>query len=242
MRALLREARAFVQLLMSGGRFKPTVLMYHSIGRNAAHFTVKPEAFRAQMTFLKDAGFDVVPLGECVRRAKAGETGKIAALTFDDGYADFAEEAWPTLRALGFPATVFLITGRMGGTYTTSTSVTLPLMAWDVAERLQREGLAFGSHTAAHFELDRLPLEEARLQLMESKRALKERLGADETYFCYPRGRFSPAVREAVAQAGYLGAVTVETGHPGPQTDLFAIPRAYAHSEMGMKEFEAALV
>ena len=48
--------------------------------------------------------------------ARAAGAGKgQVGLTFDDGYADFAEYALPVLRRHGFTATVFVIAGRLGG-------------------------------------------------------------------------------------------------------------------------------
>lgn len=242
MRSLLRETRAQAKLLMMRGRFAPTVLMYHSVGRNAAHFNVTPESFHRQLKFLKDGGFKVVSLDECVRASVAGERGKLVALTFDDGYADFVDFAWPELKSFGFPATVFLITGSMGDTYTTSTGVQIPLMTWEDAVNLKKEGVDFGSHTVTHAELNMLSLEDAKNQLIDSQAMLRERLGLEKMWLCYPRGKESDDVRALAKDAGYLGAVTIEAGHPGQHSDPFGIPRPYVHSEMGMKEFEALFV
>ena len=134
------------------------------------------------------------------------------------------------------------ITGLMGGGYTTSTGVTIPLMTWDVAEFLKKEGVSFGSHTVTHAELDTLAGEDVAKQLVESRVDLREHLDVEARWLCYPRGKESPAVRESARSAGYVGAVTVKAGHPAPDTDTYGLPRAYVHSEMGMKEFEALFV
>lgn len=241
MRKRLRELRAWAKLLMTGRRYRPTVLMYHSIGLNKAHFTVMPEAFRAQMAFLKERGFEVVSLAECLRRAKAGETGKLVALTFDDGYRDFLTDAWPVLRTYGFPASVFLIAGRMDADYEASGGEKIPLLSWEEAASLQREGAAFGSHTMTHPKLTKLPPEEARKELETSRDVLRQRLGLEASFLCYPHGRNSEAIRAMAREAGYLGGLSVTPGHPGPDTDPFDVPRAYVHSEMGSREFEACL-
>ncbi len=241
MPGFLREVRAALRLRAAAGRFQPTVLMYHSVGRNPAHFTVAPETFAAQMAFLAERGFEVVPLEDCVRRAMAGERRKLVALTFDDGYADVAEHAWPILHARGFPATVFLIAGRMGASYATSTGVELPLMDWDRARRLQAGGLAFGSHTMTHPKLPKLPPEAVRAELERSREVIGRELGAGGMWLCYPHGRHTPEIRSIARSLGYLGAVGVEGGHPDARTDRFAVPRAYMHAEMGPLEFEACL-
>lgn len=243
MRRLLREARAITKLLFKAGRFRPTILMYHSVGDNAAHFTVRANDFRDQMAFLKRGGFEVAGLDDCVRRALAGETGKIVALTFDDGYTDFADNAEPILRENLFPSQVFLIAGRMGQIYEASGGVSIPIMTWERARSLKSSGVVFGSHTMTHPKLSKLAPEAVREELGRSKDAIERELGAlDHLWLCYPHGRNSPETRRIARELGYSGAVTIVAGHPDKTTDMFGIPRAYVHSEMGMKEFEACLV
>lgn len=243
MRNVLREVRGAAKLLYMSGRYKPTVLMYHSIGDNAAHFTVRAKAFQGHLAFLKSRGFQVVGLDECVRRARAGETGKIVALTFDDGYADVAKTAAPILHTYGFPSHVFLIVGRMGQSYETSSGFSILTMTWDQARALKNFGVAFGSHTMTHAKLSKLAPEAAREELSRSKEAIERELGShDHQWLCYPHGRNTPETRRIAREVGYTGAVTIELGHPMPDSDPFGIPRAYVHSEMGMKEFEACLV
>src|SRR5205085_1426273 len=61
--------------------------------------------FRAICLFLR-RHFRVVPLAEIVTRLTRGaDVGRLAAITFDDGYRDNATVAAPQLRALGLPAT-----------------------------------------------------------------------------------------------------------------------------------------
>ncbi len=246
MNRVLREWRARLQVLLAGGKRRPTVLMYHSIGDNAAHFTVRPEMFLKQMAFLRDNGFQVVSLEECVRRAAslASDAGKLVALTFDDGYKDFIDCVLPVLKTFRFPTTVFLITGKMGGSYTTSDQVTISIMSWAEADSLRREpGIDLGSHTMTHAKLDKISAEEIRKELAGSREAMARELGVEGGFWlCYPHGRNTPEARQIAREEGYLGAVTIERGHPVPGTDRFGIPRMYVHSEMGMKEFEACFV
>ncbi len=242
MRQRAREVRAWAKLVTAASRYRPTILTYHSIGRTASHVTLAPEAFRAQMAFLQAEGFEVVGLDECVARARAGATGRLAALTFDDGYADFSE-AWGILRALGFPAHVFLITGRMGEAHVTSQGVPIPIMTWDRARALRDEGVSFGSHTETHDKLSGLDAGAVRRQLDRSREALVRELRiADPIWFCYPFGRNVPETRRLAREAGFVGAVTVEPGHPGPATDPFGVPRAHVHSQMSLREFTACFV
>jgi peptidoglycan/xylan/chitin deacetylase (PgdA/CDA1 family) len=84
--------------------------------REAIHgLVVSTATFRRHCEALKKA-FDVVSL-ETAMHFLDGErkvTRPLAVLTFDDGYLDFYEEAFPVLNDLGLPATVFLPTNFIG--------------------------------------------------------------------------------------------------------------------------------
>jgi peptidoglycan/xylan/chitin deacetylase (PgdA/CDA1 family) len=69
--------------------------------------------FETQMSVLSKY-FNVLPLEELVQRAKKNNLPNNAvAITFDDGYRDNYENAFPILKRLGLPATIFLTTGPL---------------------------------------------------------------------------------------------------------------------------------
>jgi peptidoglycan/xylan/chitin deacetylase (PgdA/CDA1 family) len=90
------------------------ILCYHNVvasddpcGDPELHMPV--ERFERQVRWLM-ARYEIVSLRELVRRlASRGRLKKVAALTFDDGYAGVYEHAVPLLKALGIPATVFVV-------------------------------------------------------------------------------------------------------------------------------------
>ena len=92
------------------------VLIYHRVGAGQGREMDLPvEMFRAQMGYLRER-FDVVGLAEGVARAAAASIPRdLVTVTFDDGYREVFTVAWPVLRDLGLPATVFLPTGFMEG-------------------------------------------------------------------------------------------------------------------------------
>lgn len=95
--------------LTKPGRF--LVLCYHRVCNEPnPFFEGTPVAkFREQMTLLREH-FDVRPLGELV----SGDVPEnAAAVTFDDGYRDNYTNAFPILRDLGLPATIFLVTDAL---------------------------------------------------------------------------------------------------------------------------------
>jgi peptidoglycan/xylan/chitin deacetylase (PgdA/CDA1 family) len=90
---------------------------------------VAPELFERQMEFLKVHRYRVLALPEIADLLKEGKSlpFNAVAITFDDGYVDNIKNAFPILRKMGFPATVFVITENIGAT------------EWLSAEDLKRE-------------------------------------------------------------------------------------------------------
>ncbi len=95
-------------------RSRLVILCYHGISLEDEHrwhpsLFITPEVFRARLDLLADRGYTVLPLAEAVCRLFEGRLPpRAAAITFDDGLYDFYAEAFPALRAHGFPATVYL--------------------------------------------------------------------------------------------------------------------------------------
>lgn len=166
---------------LSGGR--AVLLAYHRIlPRDRLRsfpfledLVATEEDFAGQMALLA-ARFRVLPLEEIVRTLRAG--GRLApgtiGITFDDGYADNYRFAWPVLRRLHLPATVFLTTGHVGGAR--------GLFWWDEVsrwrsagvKRIEVEGLGMrsvatmGARDRLLEELKRFPVDEASRRVRET--------------------------------------------------------------------------
>src|ERR1051325_11136872 len=98
--------------------------------------------FRRHVAFLASGRVRVVPLD---RLNADDDDATTVALTVDDGFRNFADVAWPLLAAAGLPATVFLVSGHVGrdnrwGGRNERGIPDLPLMDWDAARRVAREG------------------------------------------------------------------------------------------------------
>ena len=148
------------------------ILMYHSISdRPAAHRSAyfhtctAPRVFREHLSLLAGNSYKTIGLAEAVRKLEQG-TGtaeKLVALTFDDGFADFYTEAFSTLSAFGFTATVFLPTDYIGDSPREFKGTNC--LTWSQVRELQRAGVEFGSHTVTHPQLTTLPVVDVRREL-----------------------------------------------------------------------------
>lgn len=206
--------------------YEVPILMYHRVAApvEPKGLYVSPETFQRQMEFLKAHNYKVVPLAEIVDALNAGRfiPPNTVAITFDDGYLDNFENAFPVLRKLGFPATIFMITENIGRS------------GWLGEEDLRildDSEITIGSHTVSHAFLPKLSEGEIQAELIDSKIRLEEILGHPVRFFSYPAGGSSPEISSWVREAGYEGAVTTNYGKK--RHDAFRLHRIKASESHG---------
>jgi peptidoglycan/xylan/chitin deacetylase (PgdA/CDA1 family) len=209
------------------------ILLYHRVAEVGSPATVRyrvtPAAFEDQLRYLRDAGFRGVGL-EDWRGAIAQHTplpGRAVLITFDDGYADFLTEAWPLLRRYGFPATVFLVAGEVGGSNRWDRAVgeEVPLLGWRDIRRLRDEGVEFGSHSLSHRRLTAIPPTEVVREVAASRAILQDELGTVVRAFAYPFGGEDAVVRHLIGACGYVLGASCRPGGSGLWDPLLALPR-----------------
>ncbi|HRZ87066.1 MAG TPA: polysaccharide deacetylase family protein [bacterium] len=216
---LLFTAVAGVVLVSFSNSLVP-ILMYHSVGADSRLQTpvVSPAVFAKQIEFLQKNGFFVISLEEYVRSAgKATQLPyKCVVITFDDGYEDNYANAYPLLKAAGFPATVFIPSDYLG---------TPGYISSDQAKEMCANSIMIGSHSVSHAFLPSLVADAYFREVRESKDLLEKRLGSPVNLLCYPLGGYSAETAEAARKAGYIGACTTNRSASVLNTDLFALNR-----------------
>lgn len=193
------------------------VLMYHRVCDDGpqilAPYRVSPEQFERQLAFLQRHGFESIGIAKCFQLLNASTEppkGRYVVLTFDDGYLDFFEVAWPLLKTYGFGATVFVPTSFVGGvaSWDAQHGLPAPLMSWDHIRDLAAQGVEFGAHGHTHSRLPTLSQEAALDEAHTSRRILQEELRRDVNLFSYPFNGRNPQAVEAVRSSGFTHAVT----------------------------------
>jgi peptidoglycan/xylan/chitin deacetylase (PgdA/CDA1 family) len=191
-------------------------LMYHKIGdlppgTRYPSIWASEKEFRGQLGYLRRQGYEPLLFSE-FRDAELGKRAmpkKPVFITFDDGFANNYELAFPILRELGMKANVFLICGLMGADSawdSLETAPPIPMLTWAQAREMQASGLfEFGSHTMRHRDLAKLPPDEVRRELAESREVMTRELGRAPLGFAYPwgQGADDPKIRELVLAEGY---------------------------------------
>src|SRR5216683_1919592 len=133
----------------------PVILMYHSIApyeHDPYQVTVSPARFEQQMRWLRRRGLRGASVREVLDARASGCGPGLVGLTFDDGYADFAEYALPVLKQYGFSATVYVIAGRMGGDNEWDPEgPRKPLLTSQQVRQVADAGIEIGSHGLRHW-------------------------------------------------------------------------------------------
>lgn len=216
--ALLISGFAFV--FMKSAYVVP-VLMYHAIDRNdkVTKLSVNPESFEAQMKFLHNNRYNVVTLDRLTSyiRNKERIPPKTLAITFDDGYYNNYQFAYPVLKKYNLPATIFIIVGQVGQS---------GYVGWKEIKEMSDSGvITIGSHTLSHKWLPSLGTRDLRNELTSSRTMLEEKTGKPVSALCYPIGAHNERVEREARLAGYLCAVATNPGPLAPADDIYSIKR-----------------
>lgn len=206
----------------------PPVLCYHRVGGppELGVTRISPRTFRRQMHALAKAGWKTLSLSEFKTASESPTSPPPHAflLSFDDGYAELAEFAYPVLQDIGFTATTFLITDYIGKTNAWDIQYTrkpLRHLDWDAIDAWKARGFDFASHTATHARLTWLDQAQVANELGRSRESLIKRLGVCEAV-AYPFG----AVDERIARlAGGAGYTLGFDGVAGVDGDVLRLPR-----------------
>ena len=185
------------------------ILTYHSIDSSGSPISLDIRVFREHIQWFASGRVMVTGVRELL--ALPPEVDAIA-LTFDDGFSNFATDAWPLLDAHGLPSTLLIVSDHVGrvndwdhGRHTAIPR--LPLLDWETLGRLAASGVEIGSHGSSHAHLDRVASAQMEDEIAGSARRIEREIGVRPMLFGYPYGRPShdclPIVR-----ANYRGAVT----------------------------------
>jgi peptidoglycan/xylan/chitin deacetylase (PgdA/CDA1 family) len=161
---------------------------------------------------------------------------KSVVLTFDDGYKSFRQYAYPVLKNLGFPATLFVYTDYVGAGRNA--------LSWQELKDLQTEGFEVQAHSKTHGDLRRAPGEtqpqfDQRMQaeLAQPRELFKRRLGQVPDAIAYPYGGWDVDVLKQVKNAGYQAAFTVRRQANPAFVQPLTIHRSQIYADMTLGDF-----
>lgn len=226
-RAAANVAVPLRALLGSRARQQFGILLYHRViepvdARRIPPWSVTRQRFRQQMEGLLAHGYTPWPLRQVIEYHAAGRPvpARVFVVTFDDGYQCLYHEAWPILKQLGIPSTVFLVTAyldsdrvlpfndcRGDGSQPIPRAWQRSLSARQCEEMLSSGLVELGSHSHTHLDFQQHP-ELLRSELDTSLQILRERFHLRDAAFAFPFGAYAPSLATEVQDAGALCALT----------------------------------
>lgn len=213
------------------------ILMYHAISDDGRFFSVSTEDFRKQMKYLFDNKYNVISLEEMVENlSRKTMPKKTIVLTFDDGYQNSFLTAFPILKKYDFQASIFLTTRSIGKV---KEGGVIGMLDWEEVKKMDGSGLIdFEPHTVTHPKLTSLKTKEIENEIIESKEKIEKELQKKCKYFAYPKGKYNAGIKEAVKDAGFKAAFTVEKGVITLESDFFSLKRNSVDSQVNLTQFK----
>jgi len=222
---------AIVLLIVSGvapASDEAVILMYHRFGDDRHPSTnIRVEQLEAQLDYLIDQGFTVVPLADVVAaiRGDGNLPDRAVAITVDDAYRSVHAVGYPRFRERGMPFTVFVATDPVDGGQA-------DFMTWDQMREMAEHGATIANHGATHDsvierrggESRSAWLARVRADVAKGARRLSEELDPLEGVFAYPYGEYDEATAAVISDLGLI-AFGQHSGAVGPLIDMRALPR-----------------
>lgn len=195
------------------------VLLYHRLGPSSHPLYLSAARFENQVKALKEAGYNTLSLKQYedfILGLTSDLPEKPILITFDDGYSDNYEIAFPILKSYGFKAAFFITTTLLDQPERITSSQLL---------EMHLAGMSFGSHTATHRRLVHLDTGEIVQELTRSKQTLEQLLQSRVESIAYPTGGYNELVMVIAENTGYKVGFTTLPGQNSRNTPPLLMKR-----------------
>ena len=227
--------KKYFSLYVDKKKYEVPVVMYHRVINNSENegiygTYIYENIFRQHMQYLKDNNFDVITFEDLNKigwRNRFQRNKKYIMITFDDGYVDNYNLAFPILKEFGFKATIFLMGESTYNEWDVNAGgeKKFELMDKFMIKEMQDYGIEFGAHTFNHPKLNKLSEEEIRHQIVDVKKPLEEKIEKEIITFAYPYGILNDYAKKMAREAGYTFTVSTDSGSVCLSDDLYQIRR-----------------
>ena len=220
--------------------------MYHRVAEAGAAATarygVTPAAFDEQLRYLREAGFRGVELDEWSEAMELRRPlpGRAIMITFDHGYRDFLDQAWPLLQRQ-------LLRDRLPRQRPGRALERMGQRSWRgaAAADLGRDPRAESRRCRLWSALGQPPsfdgVGACRHRARPPRAALQRGLGRPVTAFAYPHGDNDATVRHLVGACGFAYGLTCRREWSAFGDDLLDLPRMEIDGSDTLETFVAKL-
>ena len=204
------------------------ILQYHNFSdKTPAITSISPAKFDQQLEYLQQNKFNIMPLRDVVLSLKhqLELPEKCVSLTVDDAYRSVYEEAYPRLKKLGWPFTVFVNTQAVDKKLKVA-------MSWSQMREMSKNGVSFENHGHAHIHMIRKKSQETERQwltrigydIQTAQRRISKEIGIAPTLFAFPYGEYNPSLLNLI-EGMNLAGFGQQSGPAWPDANMGAMPR-----------------
>ncbi|MCX6713996.1 MAG: polysaccharide deacetylase family protein [Candidatus Vogelbacteria bacterium] len=211
------------------------ILIYHSVRPSRPNetavqkqYNITPDLFEQQLVYLKDNGFTTISLDQAIKdldTTTTSTTTKPVLITFDDGWQNQYDYAFPLLEKYGMTATFYIYPNPIGKDER--------FLTWNEIKEMSNAGMIIGSHSRYHPDFSKMSLWQLKKEIFDSKKILEKKLGQTITHFAPPYGFTNNQIEELIQKAGYKTsrATTKQTNFS--KNDLFHLPGYFVPQTIG---------
>ena len=213
------------------------ILMYHSISKTNNKLSVSIKSFNKQMNLMKKLGYQSINLSEL---DSVNSKNKFV-ITFDDGYADFFNNAYPILKKLNYKATIFIVSNFVNDSnkwdLKKNDYIKRMLMDDKQINELIKEGYEIGSHTLDHLDLTSINDSEIEKQIYQSKKNIEDKFKTCVYSFSYPFGLYNTNILNKVGKKFKFAVTTKRSRFKTNKFNNYTLPRIPINSNTGLFKF-----
>ncbi|MGH2594169.1 MAG: polysaccharide deacetylase family protein [Anaerolineae bacterium] len=190
------------------------ILMYHYISippspadKLRVDLSVVPDDFDAQMKWLTENNYHTITFTDLYYYLAVGTPlpDNPIILTFDDGYVDHYENAWPILQRYNLAGTFFILAGPA--------DVASPrYLTWDMIAEMSAAGQDIQVHGRDHVDMRRRTNEFLYFQIVGARQAIEAHIGKPAPFFAYPAGRYDANTLRFLEKYDFWMAITATKG------------------------------
>ena len=189
-----------------------SIIQYQNVSEKShiSRLWLSPGSFKRQLEYLATNNFQVLSMDETINhmvRKKRIKGVRPISLTFDNGYLDFYEQAFPLLSDHNFPGTILISPIKVGKRVNIGTNEVRHL-TWGILKELTKNNISIGAYEDNAWNINDIPEDMVQRHIIEYKKLLEDKLGIEIRYFGVKEGVPDQKVCDLLISEGYRAFLT----------------------------------